>query len=160
MSRRTSTLAAVLILAYLSPADITAYDQVGQDGLISRAGTFRLYHRELTLRIYEDKGKLNYEVGRTNMFSCGPAEPFIEKRAKWFALVESPAARSPRTIWIFDGRDLLVQIAYDPTGNRDDYWGAVEYHSNTRPSIVTNAPKEVRDRLPESFMKKFKGGPK
>jgi hypothetical protein len=38
----------------------------------------------MSLRIYEDRGKLNYELGRTNLFWCGPAEPFIEEGAKWF----------------------------------------------------------------------------
>ncbi len=156
MSRR-GAFAAVIILSCASPADLAAYDKVGKDGLISKIGTYRLYHGELALRIYEDEGKLNYEIGRTNLFWGGPAESFIEKGAEWFALVESPKARAPRAIWIFNGRDLLVQIAYDPTGSRDDYWGAIEYHSDSRPSIVTNAPKAVRDRLPESFKKKFQG---
>ncbi len=141
---------------------------IGPDGFISRVGTYRLYHGELTLRIYEDKGKLNYEIGHTISYrlsplwryrgtvASGPAEPVIEKGSKWFALAELPRARSPHSIWIFDGRDLLVQIAYDPAGDRDDYRGAVEYHSDSRPSIVTDAPTAVRDRLPESFKKTFR----
>ncbi len=156
MSRRTRAFAAVIILSLVAPVDLAAHDKVGTDGLISRVGTYRLYHGELSLRIYEDKGKLNYEIGRTNMFWSGPAEPIIEKGPCWFALVESPKARAPRAIWIFDGRDLLVQVAYDPMGSRDDYRGATECDSESRPSIVTNAPNAVRDRLPESFKKRFK----
>ena len=169
MFPRWAAFAVVLGLACTAPIPLAAGDKVAQDGFISRVGEYRLYHGELTLTIYEDKGKLNYTIGRTISIrlspfhrfaedvACGPAEPFIEKGSRWFALAESPRARSPRAIWIFDGRDLLVQIAYDPTKGRDDYWGATEYHSDYTPSIVRDAPKAVRDRLPESFKNKFQG---
>jgi hypothetical protein len=156
MSRTVVVLVAVLILSLGKMTYVIASDRVASDGFISKVGTYRIYHGKLTLEIYEEKGKLNYLVGRTNMFSSGPAEPFIEKGPKWFAFVESPRSRSPRAIWFFDGRDLLVQIAYDPNGDPDDYWAATLYHSDSRPSIVTDAPKAVRDRLPASFKKKFR----
>jgi hypothetical protein len=70
---------------------------------------------------------------------------------------ESPKARSPHAIWIFDGRDLLEKHEYDPAGDPDDYWAATLYHSDSRSSIVRNAPKALRDRLPESFKKKWEG---
>jgi hypothetical protein len=167
MFRLWVALAVGVGLDCVAPISLAAGDKVERDGFISEVGTYRLYHGELTLRIYEDKGKLNYKIGRTlsartsltrrfqeRVFG-GPADPIIEKGANWFALAESPRARVPHTIWIFDGRDLLVQIAYDPKRERDDCWGAVEYHSDSTPSVVTNAPKVVRDRLPESFKKKF-----
>jgi hypothetical protein len=167
MPRTMKAIVVVVLLPCVSPINLLAYDKLGPDGFISRVGTYRIYHGELSLKIYEDKGKLNYEIGRhisvrVSPFrrdqmdvASGPAEPFIEKGSKWFAMVESPRSRTPRAIWIFDGRDLLVQIAYT-NGDRDDYWGAVLYHSDTRPSIVTDAPREVRDRLPESFKEKFR----
>jgi hypothetical protein len=170
MFRRRIARLIVLSLACVEPLSLAASDGVERDGFISKIGTYRLYHGELTLRIYEDEGKLNYEIGHTISYrlsllwryretvASGPAEPFIEQGSKWFAVAESPRARSPHSIWIFDGRDLLIQIAYDPAGDRDDYWGAVEYHSDSRPSIVTDAPRAVRDRLPESFKQRFSGG--
>lgn len=110
----------------------------------------------MSLKIYEDKEKLNYEVGRTNMFWCGPAEPFIDQEAPWFVWVDSPRSRSPRAIWIVNGRDHLFEIAYDPAGNRDDYWGTVLRDADSSPWLVTDAPKAVRGRLPESFKKRFR----
>jgi hypothetical protein len=168
MPKTMKSIVIGLLLPCVSPISLLAYDKLGPDGFISEVGTYRIYHGELSLRIYEDKGKLNYEIGRrisvrVSPFrrdqmdvASGPAEPFIERGANWFASVESPRSRTPRAIWIFDGRDLLVRIAYDPTRSRDDYWGAIEYHSDSRPSIVADAPKEVRDRLPQSFKEKFR----
>ncbi|WP_165236123.1 hypothetical protein [Aquisphaera insulae] len=170
MFGRTGAIVIGVLLSGMAPANFLAADELGPDGFISRAGTFRLYHGELTLRIFEAKGKLNYEVRshvsmRKSLFrretlevAYRPTEPFIEKDAPWFALVESPGARSPRGIWIFDGRDRLVRVAYDPSKGPDEHWGGILLDSDARPSIVTEAPGEVRSRLPEAFKTKFEGG--
>ena len=165
--RRIARLAALAITCAV-PVSLVAGEKTEPDGFISKPGSYRLYHAELTLEIFEGKGKLNYKVG--DSFSkkglwpilrfdgvgfMGPAEPFIDKNANWFALAEKPRARAPVAIWIFDGHDLLVQLAYDPTRTRGNYRAFLN-DSDSRPSIVTAAPPEVWNRLPEHFKKKFK----
>jgi hypothetical protein len=164
--RRIAHIAALAITCAV-PVSLVAGEKIGPDGFISKPGSYRLHHSEQTLRIYKEKGKLNYRIvysypkkGLSRLLrfdevgSMGPAEPFIDKNANWFALVEKPRARSPVAIWIFDGHDLLVQLAYDPARTSDGY-PAFLYDSDSRPSIVTAAPPEVWNRLPEQFKKRF-----
>jgi hypothetical protein len=173
--QRLAVLTVVVSLAGIAPISPAAGDKAGPDGFISKVGTYRLFHKKLTLRIYEDKGKLNHEFVTTislptsllrrsvETASCGPAEPRIEKGTKWFAFAESTNAKEPKALWIFNGDDILVQIAFNPRQGSPDSgvgffaeYGGTEYHSDSFPSIVKNAPKAVRDRLPEVFMKQFK----
>jgi hypothetical protein len=128
----------------------------------------------VTLKVYEEKGKLNYRIARHvskqenptqhGTVTSGASEPFIESGARWFAFVEFPDQKSPKTVWIFDGRDYLRQEAFDPAdepialtapGFGEHWW--MSRDSKAVPSIVNKSPKALRDRLPESFKRKFEG---
>jgi hypothetical protein len=63
--QRLVLLALIVSLACLAPISGAAGDGVGPIGFISKVGTYRLYHGNLTLTIYEDKDRLNYKIGRT-----------------------------------------------------------------------------------------------
>jgi hypothetical protein len=173
--QRLVALTVVVSLACIGPISPVAGDKAGPDGFISQVGTYRLYHGKLTMRIYEDKGKLNHEFittvsFRTSLFrrsaekvSRGAAEPWIEKGTNWFAFAELTDAKAPKALWIFNGHDKLVQIAFTDRQELPEGWsgffaeyGGYESHSDSSPSIVRDAPQAVRDRLPEAFKKKFK----
>ncbi len=175
MFRRLVALVVAVAFGGAGAVSLAAGDKPGPDGFISKVGTYRLYKGKLGLKIYEDKGKLNHAFVTTITFrasrfrrkeeitvSSGPSEPWIEKEAKWFAFAEATPARSPKALWIFNGRDQLTLIAYSPRKESSDPGGgffseykADEYDSDYALSIVKNAPKVVRDRLPEAFKKKL-----
>jgi hypothetical protein len=174
--RRLAALGVVLSLTCVMLVSAAAGNKPKPDQLISEIGTYRLYHGKLTMRFYEDKGKLNYrfvttQSVRVSLFrrdvqttSFGPAEPWIEKGSNWFAFAETHTGNSPKALWIFNGRDLLVQIAFSPgvyaSQPGQGFFGlydGVERHSDSKPEMTKEAPKAVLDRLPESFKRKLEG---
>ncbi len=173
MFQRWGALAILVSLACLGLSSRAIGEGDGPDRLITTAGTYQLYGGKVTLRIYEDKGKLNYRIARHvskrenptryGTVTSGPSQPFIEKGSRWFAFVESTDDKSPKTVWIFDGRDYLRQEAFDPArepiapnaGFGEHWW--MSRDSEVVPWIVNKSPKAVRNRLPESFKRKFEG---
>ena len=176
MIKKLAALIVVVSLACIGPGSPAAGGKAGPDRFITKVGAYRLYHGKLVMRIYEDNGKLNHEFVTTislprSLFrrsgetvSCGPSEPWIEKGTNWFAFAESTHSKAPKALWIFSGHDRLVQIGFtDRQVLTEGYsgffaeYGGYECHSDSTPSIVKDAPKEVLDRLPESFKRKFDG---
>ncbi len=174
MFQRLAALGVVLGLACVVLISAGAGSKAKPDQLISEIGTYRLYHAKLTMRFYEDKGKLNYRFVtthsvRVSLFrrdvqttSFGPADPWIEQGSPWFAFAETHNGKSPKALWIFNGRDLLVQIAFSPgvyaSQPGQGFFGlydGVERHSDSTPKMLEEAPKAVLDRLPESFTRKL-----
>lgn len=166
MVQRLPAAAVLLALAIIGEDSQAAGARRPRDEFITQTGTYRFHHGNLTLRFYEDKGKLNYErvvstrrVGLPFLkyeeySSGGPADAWIEKGPNWFAFVESPRSRSPVAVWIFDGRGKLVLLKWMPTASDPDLSYMTDYDPDTFPTVVKSVPKAVLDRLPRSFLRK------
>jgi hypothetical protein len=173
---RLTTLAVLVVFVCIAPiCQAWGDEKIGPDGFISNVGTYRLYHGKLRLRIYDDHGKLNHQYVATisqrrslltrfeETMASGPSELWIGKGPNWFIFVESPDAKSPTFVWFYDGGDHLIQQEFNPPRDRSDPTSRLgeqisnPWDSEGYPSIVINAPKAVRDRLPESFKQKFDG---
>lgn len=172
MVKKLMAIVVILGLTYVGPDALAGGDKPDRDGFITKVGTYKLYHGKLTLRFFENKGKLNYEqVVTTRKFwlpfikyeetsSAGPAEPWIEKGPNWFAFAESPKERSPQAVWIYSGRDQLVLLAWDtvlkwPDGKTEVAYTFSSYDSDSFPMVAGKIPQAVLARLPRTFKRKI-----
>ncbi len=172
--KKMAAIVVVLGLTHVGPEALAGGDKPDRDGFITQVGSYRLYHGKLTLRFFENKGKLNYEeVGTIRRLwvpfifkyeetrAGGPADPWIEKGSNWFAFAESPKERSPKAVWIYSGRDKLLFLKWVPAPEGAQFEPGTllctqsEYDPDTFPSIVNNVPNPVLDRLPRSFKRKL-----
>ena len=164
---------AIAILAY---AALRAEGQVEktsekyvQDNFVTTVGTHTLFDGKLTVKIYEEQGKLNYciirnwvdhESGSVLTHSSGPVPPTIEKGADWFIL-----AKSPDEVWTFDGHESLVlkemgpEKPGRPRGGIYEIRPDLDFQAKAVQRLVDKAPQALRDRLPEAFTVKFQGNP-
>lgn len=116
---------------------------------ITTLGIHTVVPGELSVRVYDDRGKINFRICRT--FSrgwsseLGPSNPAFENGAKWFIIPESP-----RKFWVFDGNEELF-LRWFAANNS----GGVA-STKIDPEIVREAPKRVLALLPKSLKDKYK----
>jgi len=130
-------------------ATVEKRQQTAED-VVNTVGTHNFYGGKLTVTVSDDEGGLNYRITRVHdedparVLSFGPMEPFFKDRDHWFVCMESVDS-----VWVFDGRDMLTWVEFqDGTVTEKD--------SVAVPAIVKRAPEAVRDRLPQSFLERFK----
>ena len=116
---------------------------------VSRGGNF--------IEIYEQGDKLNYRIGRryrNESIVRSPAQAEIVKGSPWFAFVETS-----NRIWIFNGERMLLTLEmFRPSSMAGGFKREELEISIKGPKLVEEAPKGVRDRLPQAFKDRFTAG--
>lgn len=147
-SRPAVSSFAVAVLAVAS-----AWADGGDDGdFMSTVGTRSRHEGKLTLKVYEQAGKLNYRVCRDGIgggAEQGPSKASIEKGSPWFIFSESADE-----VWIFDGRESLILRPFHD--RRPGYSNGGFYEVPKERSTLDTMPKALRDHLPETFKASFR----
>ena len=120
---------------------------------VTTVGPHTFFGKKIKIDIFEVDGMLNYSIARDNkdwVSTTKPTMPSIKKGGNWFI-----CPVTPNEIWIYNGQDKLTLYKHWRSSDEieNDSYGFITCDPDNK--IIEQAPKKVRNRLPESMKRKF-----